>query len=206
VIREIAYDEVFDAQKHYRSLLDSMARPGKINRLEPVNLDDLPPGLNQASALIGFALMDGDSTFEVVNMQPREGAYLSANTNARRTDTEQANFIFARGNEMAEFLDSANCGTLLYPDTAATVVLQVAEASSAPLVDGLKLTLEGPGIDGNSVLFVRDLSVDVLLALQARNVEFPLGLDTFLTFADPSGVPCVAGLPRTTRVAWETCE
>lgn len=204
MIREVAYDETFDAQRHFRSLLDSMARPGKINRLEPVRLDP-PAGLNTASVLVAFALMDADSTFEVVNMAHGAGSYLSANTNARRTDTEHANFIFAQATEPAEFLDSADCGTLLYPDTAGTVVLQVADASSEPLANGLKLTLEGPGINGVATLYVRGLSADVLLALQARNAEFPLGLDTILTFVDPSGAPCVAGLPRTTRVAWEGC-
>jgi alpha-D-ribose 1-methylphosphonate 5-triphosphate synthase subunit PhnH len=204
VVREVAYDEVFDAQKHFRSLLDSMARPGKINRLDAVRLDP-PPALNSASALVAFALMDADSTFQVVSMDRSEVAYLSANTNARRTDTEHANFLFASGTEPAEFLDSADCGTLIYPDTAATVVLQVSEMSSEPLTNGLRLSLVGAGIDGAATLFARGLSQDVLLALQARNAEFPLGLDTILTFTDASGAPCVACLPRTTRVAWETC-
>jgi alpha-D-ribose 1-methylphosphonate 5-triphosphate synthase subunit PhnH len=204
VVREVAYDEVFDAQKHFRSLLDSVARPGKINRLDPVRLEP-PAGLNAASILVAFALMDADSTFEAVNMSAGAGAYLSANTNARRTDTEGAHFLFADGSESADFLDSADCGTLLYPDTAATAVLQIAEASNAPQKDALKLMLEGPGVDGAATLYTRGLNPDVLLALQARNAEFPLGIDTILTFIDGSGAPCVAGLPRTTRVAWEAC-
>ena len=204
MIREVGYDEVFDAQKHFRSLLDSMARPGKINRLDDVALEP-PPGLNHASVLVAFALLDADSTFQVVKMSPGEAAYISANTNARHCETEDANFIFAQGTEPAEFLDSAFCGTLLYPDTAATIVLQIAEASTEPLPGGLKLALQGPGIDGKCVLFTKGLSADVLLALQARNVEFPLGLDTILTFTDRSGAGAVVGLPRTTRVAWEAC-
>src|SRR5262249_34882761 len=160
--REVAYDEVFDAQKHFRCLLDSMARPGKINRLDAVDLNP-PAGLNAASALVAFALMDADSTFEVVGMEPGEGAYppadlasaanylasaakyLASNTNARRTEIASAHFIFARGTETADFLESADCGTLLYPDTAATVVLQIEDASAEPLTKGWKLTLTGPG-------------------------------------------------------------
>lgn len=207
MVREIACDEVFDAQKHFRSLLDSVARPGKINRFDPVRLSP-PPGLNEASVLIAFALMDADSTFDVVGASQGEGVYsfsnyLAANTNARRKEIEHAHFIFAQGTETPDFLESADCGTLLYPDTAATVVLQVIDASPEPRGSGLKLTLEGPGVDGTSVLFVRGLSEDLLLALQARNAEFPLGLDTILAFVDPSGAPCVAALPRTTRVSWE---
>jgi alpha-D-ribose 1-methylphosphonate 5-triphosphate synthase subunit PhnH len=204
MVREVRYDEVFDAQKHFRSLLDSMARPGKINRLDPVPLDT-PPGLNAATALIAFSLMDADSTFDVINMAGAEAGYLAANTNAQRTETARAHFIFAGGIETADFLDEADCGTLLYPDTSATVILQVANAAAEALSSGLRLTLEGPGIDGKACLHIAGLNEDVLLALQARNAEFPMGLDTILTFADHVGNPCVVCLPRTTRVVWEKC-
>lgn len=204
MIREVAYDEVFDAQKHYRSLLDSVSRPGKINRLQPVHIDP-PAGLNAASALIAFALMDSDSTFETVSMNRGEDAYLAANTNARRTEIERANFIFAQAWESPEFLDDADCGTLLYPDMAATLVLQLTNASAEPLSGGFKLTITGPGVDGMSTMFVSGINPDLLLAIQARNAEFPLGLDTILTFVDSEGVPCVVGLPRTARVKWEAC-
>ncbi len=205
MVRETAYDEVFDAQAHFRSLLDSTAQPGMINRLNPVQLNP-PSGLNPATALIAFALMDSTSTFATVNVgQHESGGYIASNTNARHTEIDRAHFIFADGDESPDFLDSADCGTLLYPDTAATVVLQIADASKQPLVDALKLSLEGPGVNGTTALYVRGVSPDLLLALQARNAEFPLGLDTILTFVDASGNPCVAALPRTTRVSWEKC-
>lgn len=203
--REVAYDEVFDAQAHFRSLLDSTARPGVINRLSPVQLDP-PSGLNHATALIAFALMDSTSTFATVNVGQHESrSYIASNTNARHIEIDRAHFIFADGNESPDFLESADCGTLLYPDTAATVVLQIADASRQPLTDALKVSLEGPGVNGSAMLYLRGISPDLLLALQARNAEFPLGLDTILTFVDPSGNPCVAALPRTTRVSWEEC-
>jgi alpha-D-ribose 1-methylphosphonate 5-triphosphate synthase subunit PhnH len=204
VVREIAYDEVFDAQRHFRSILDSMARPGKINPLDPVQLDP-PPGLNTASVLVAFALMDASTTFEVVNMHSGEGAYLAANTNAVRSQMSDASFIFAAASEPAEMLDDADCGTLLYPDTSATLVLGIEEASDAPLAGGLRLTVEGPGVDGTAVLFVRGVNPDLLLALQARNAEFPMGLDAILTFAPANAAPCVVCLPRTAKVSWEVC-
>jgi alpha-D-ribose 1-methylphosphonate 5-triphosphate synthase subunit PhnH len=204
MVRETAYDEVFDAQKHFRSMLDCMARPGKINRLEPADLTP-PAGLNRASVLVAFAVLDANTTFHVVNMDRGEGAYLAANTNSVRTGAEDATFLFANGSEPPETLESANCGTLTYPDTAATLVLQVETAARTPLSGGLRLTLEGPGINGQCTLFVRGLNPDLLLALEARNAEFPMGLDAFLTFSDADGTPSVTALPRTTKVNWESC-
>ncbi len=203
MIREAVYDEVFDAQKHFRSLLDSMSQPGKINRLDPVELAT-PPGLNRASALVAFALMDADSTFAAVHLEGVE-EYLKANTNARPSDIGHAHFLFAQGTEPPDFLEDADCGTLLYPDTGATVILQLQTVSAAPLTEAMRLTLEGPGIEGQATLFLRGLNPDLLLAIEARNAEFPLGLDTILTFADELGAPSLAALPRTTRVTWEPC-
>lgn len=204
MVRETRYDEVFDAQKHFRSMLDCMARPGKVNRLDAADI--APPGsLNRASALAAFALLDASTTFDVVHMERGESAYITANTNARRSAKEQANFIFARGDEPGGMLDGVNCGTLTWPDAAATLILQVNTAARAPLPDSLKLTLQGPGVEGQIILFVRGLSPDLLLALEARNAEFPMGLDSFLTFTDKDDLPCITALPRTTKVAWEHC-
>ena len=67
MVREVRYDEVFDAKafpvaagQHGASGKDQYARSRC--RLE------VPGGLNAASALIAFVLMDADSTFEVVGM------------------------------------------------------------------------------------------------------------------------------------------
>jgi alpha-D-ribose 1-methylphosphonate 5-triphosphate synthase subunit PhnH len=204
MVRETKYDEVFDAQKHFRSMLDCMARPGKTNRLDPVEIT--PPGrLNRASVLVAFALLDANTAFQVVNMEQGESAYLAANTNAVRASTEDATFLFADGDEAPEILDGANCGALTYPDTAATLILQVKSVNQTPRDGSLKLTLQGPGVDGSATLFVRGLNPDLLLALEARNAEFPLGVDAFLTFADENELPCVTALPRTTKVNWEYC-
>jgi acyl-coenzyme A synthetase/AMP-(fatty) acid ligase len=41
--------EIFDSQRHFRTLLDAMARPGKIDRFAPVALTPPPPLTNAAA-------------------------------------------------------------------------------------------------------------------------------------------------------------
>jgi alpha-D-ribose 1-methylphosphonate 5-triphosphate synthase subunit PhnH len=202
MVRETAYNEVFDAQRHFRSILDSLARPGRICPLDPVKLDP-PPGLNHASVLVALALMDSDVTFHAVHDEHGESAYLAANTRAASVPLENAGFIFARGADSPEILESADCGSLPYPDTSASLILELEAASAELLAGGLRLKFEGPGVDGSAALFARGLNPDLLLALLARNAEFPLGIDTVLTFAGDSGGPCVVGVPRTARISWE---
>ena len=52
--REAAYDTVHDAQRHFRVLLDAMARPGTLAHLQADHLQP-PADLHRASALVGLA-------------------------------------------------------------------------------------------------------------------------------------------------------
>jgi alpha-D-ribose 1-methylphosphonate 5-triphosphate synthase subunit PhnH len=202
MVREAAYDEVHDAQSHFRSLLDGLSRPGVIQALDAVKLDP-PSGLNRASVLVALTLMDGDVRFHVVHDERGESAYLAANTRSVPDRLDRAAFIFAEGADSPEILESADCGTLTYPDTSATLILRIEAASAQPLDGGLRLQFEGPGVDGTNVLFARGLNPDLLLALLARNAEFPLGIDAILTFEDAAGAPSIVGVPRTARLTWE---
>lgn len=194
MIRETAYREVLHSQKHFRSLLDSFARPGKVNSLHPVPVTP-PPGLNQAAALVAFALLDAAASFHTVEMSENEPNYLAANTNARpSTIKREAQFVFSNGAANPDFLHHLNPGSLLYPDTSATVVLILNHPTPA-----LKLTLQGPGIDGATTLSVQGLDPALLEALATINSEFPIGLDLILALPGPA----VAALPRTAKIAWE---
>ena len=66
MIRETAYDEIFDAQRHFRTLLDSMSRPGKINRFAPLALTP-PEGFPRATTYVAFALLNAELTVKKVD-------------------------------------------------------------------------------------------------------------------------------------------
>ena len=95
-------------------------------------------------------------------------------------------------------------GELAFPETGATVFLEVTAISPAPLSNCLRLTLSGPGIETESIVYVAGIDPRVLETLQSRNGEFPTGVDAYLTCDSVSAGPCVLSLPRTTKVSWET--
>jgi alpha-D-ribose 1-methylphosphonate 5-triphosphate synthase subunit PhnH len=200
--RETVYDQVFDAQEHYRILLDAMARPGTINVLPRMSLTT-PPALTGAAALVGFSLLNADVSFyadgEAADVVTR---YLVVNTAARPESSEKADFVFAAGTASAALLADMKKGTLPYPDEGATLVASVeALASEEQALGGkpyLALTLEGPGIRGKKTLFVTGLVSELVAGLQQCNQEFPLGIDLILT--DPGHR--IACIPRSSRVEW----
>lgn len=202
--RETIYDPVFDAQQHYRLLLDAMARPGKINTL-PRMLLAPPPGLSGAAALVGFALLDADASFCVQDGNAAIVRYLVGNTSSRPAGVGNADFVFAGGLASPAMVSAMKKGSLSYPDEGATLVLDVeglAEDVGRLAYEGagLAVTVSGPGVAGKKTFFVDGLNSSLLEVLQECNAEFPVGVDLIL--ADASY--CVACIPRSSQVSWSS--
>jgi alpha-D-ribose 1-methylphosphonate 5-triphosphate synthase subunit PhnH len=192
--KEILYDDVFDAQQHYRLLLDCMARPGKINVTPEMELT-APAGLHAAGALVGFALLNADVSYYVEGAGAYEiGRYLLVNTAARPVEAGEADYVFVEGSSPAELLRQLKVGTLPYPEEGATVVAAVDGLANEG--EGLALQLSGPGVPGERILYVSKLERVFFEVLTDINGEFPLGIDVILTDKDRR----VACIPRSTRV------
>ena len=129
---ELNYDTVFDAQQHFRLLLDSMSRPGKINTF-PV-MDILPPdGLNQASALTGFALLNADVTYFIAGDNSDDiAAYLLVNTSSKPAEISVADYVFLPEGYGADGLEEARIGIPTYPEDSATLIAAAALISENP--------------------------------------------------------------------------
>jgi len=196
------YNQVFDGQKHYRTLLQCTARPGTIGQLDDVLLD-VPSQLNRATALIALALFSGDSAYYLSENEATVANFIQREAASKPVSAEHADFLILTDVNQIEGLQKASTGSLSYPDLGATVVLQVKAISPAPLANSLRLTLTGPGIESETVVFVLGASEVFFATLQDRNAEFPLGVDVFLTCDSLSAGPCVMALARTTRVQCE---
>ena len=194
MIRELTYDLVFDAQTHFRLLMDSMARPGKLNVLNGVVIDP-PASLNPASALIGLALLNADVTYYAAENADVITDYFVTNTASQPAPADVADFVFLPGNHEPEIVIEAKIGTLSYPETNAFIVIDVATISAEPITDSVPITLAGPGVNGETTVFMRGLNPDLLRTIRQKNAEYPLGLDTILT--DRDGQICC--IPRSNQ-------
>ncbi len=196
------YDPVFDAQKHYRILLDCTARPGTIGQLDDVGLV-IPRQLNRASAFLALTLLSADSMFCLVDGEQDAVEFFRRETLAAPATVEKADFVFLADPYRIEAIDCARTGALAFPEQGATVIMQVAGLSPAPMPNAIRLTLTGPGIETQTAVFVSGATESLFEALGKHNTEFPLGIDSYLTCDSLSAGPCVLALPRTTRIRCE---
>lgn len=193
MIRELHYDTVFDAQRHFRVLLDSMARPGKINILEDVTLET-PHGLGKAAALVGLALLDAEATFWVESNNIAE--YFNLNTGSFLTEVNKADFLFMNIETDLNQIEAVKIGTLQYPEQGATLVIQVENVSNAMLENGVVIELRGPGVKEVNTICIKGVTTNLLEWIQSKNEEFPLGVD--LIFTDyHNNITCI---PRSNQI------
>jgi alpha-D-ribose 1-methylphosphonate 5-triphosphate synthase subunit PhnH len=182
---------VLDAQSVFRVLMDAMARPGSIARMDT---DASPPApLESAAGAVACALIDADTAYWLDSLLDGEAlrSWLAFHTGARPAASmpEAAFALVANPSSMPPFERFAQ-GSQEYPDRSATLVLQL-----EGLEGGTPLTFRGPGIKDRVTIAPRGLPVDFATQWQANRKRFPCGVDLILTAGD-----AFVCLPRSARL------
>ncbi|MEM7109901.1 MAG: phosphonate C-P lyase system protein PhnH [Bacteroidota bacterium] len=193
MIRETNYDEVFEAQEHFRIIMDAMARPGSIHKLDG-GIEELE-GVNKATCLVAFTLLDSNVTF-YQRFSETFDEYLILNTSSSPAQAEQADFLFLNGNEeMDQVIEQAKEGDPEYPEKGAFLIIQVAKISYERFNNSHEVILNGPGVKAEQPIYLEGIEKSILEIIKEKNVEYPLGVDTLLT--DPRGN--TVGIPRSNQ-------
>lgn len=186
-------DKVLSAQSTFRSVMDAMARPGSVHRIEP--LADIPKPLMSGAAAMALTLFDHDTTIWLDGDMTESRAvakWIRFHTSAPVVlDSGISNFALVSEPLALPALDCFAFGSNDYPDRSTTVIMQVRS-----LTEGPALTLSGPGIDGEATLRATLQTLDLPDLLSINASLFPRGIDLVLV----AGSSIVA-IPRTTRLA-----
>lgn len=186
-------DPVMDGQAVFRAVLNAMARPGKLQTVEP--LRDLPAPLAAATAALCLTLVDQDTPLWIAPELRSAGveAFLRFHCGCPIIDDHaKAAFAIASGAKLPA-LDSFAIGDDAYPERSTTVLVQ-----TAGLSDTGGLTLRGPGIEETHRLEVTGLRAGIWREWAMNGGLFPCGID--LVLVDGA---TLAALPRTTTVIEE---
>lgn len=189
------FDYIHDIQNSYRKLLDSMAKPGRINNIkEEVDKLEVHSKLSKELMLLADVLLNLESSFYIKELEFQH--YIKLHTFAKVEKVEEAEFIFVdRKNyseeEFRDLLEKVRIGTLQDPHLGGTLIVKVEKITEDSI-----LSLKGPGIKDKKYLGIVGLSREFIEKREEINSEFPMGVD--MIFVDNSGnLVCI---PRTTEV------
>ena len=185
---------VFAARASFRAVLDAMARPGTIHKIEAAAA---PSPLSPTAAAIALTLCDHDTPVwleATLRASAPVIEWVRFHCNAPIVDRpgDAAFALLSAAGELPPFSDF-NIGTPDYPDRSTTIVIQVASLRA-----GARLTLTGPGIPKCRSFHLDPLPDNFSDQLAANRAHFPCGVDLLLV-ADGE----VAALPRTARLVNE---
>jgi alpha-D-ribose 1-methylphosphonate 5-triphosphate synthase subunit PhnH len=180
-------DPVMDGQASFRTILEAMSRPGRIQRITARITPPAPLCTAAAAALLTLADADtplwldgGDTIAEWLRFHC--GAPITPDIGAAR-------FVLTCGN--APSLEALDAGTDEDPQLGATLILQVAGLVAG---DGWRLT--GPGIQHEHRLRVLGAPADFTATWARNQALFPRGVDVLLCAGDS-----IAALPRSVMIA-----
>jgi alpha-D-ribose 1-methylphosphonate 5-triphosphate synthase subunit PhnH len=184
-------DPVLDSQSTFRTLMDAMARPARVLRIEAALAP--PAQLHVAAAAVACALIDADTPYWLDASLDSEtlDRWLAFHTGGRRA-AAMADAVFAlvgMPSSMPAFARFAQ-GSQEYPDRSATLILLLESFEG-----GDPLTFEGPGIRERTTIAPRGLPADFAEQWRANSQRFPRGVDLVLTAGDQ-----LACLPRSARL------
>jgi alpha-D-ribose 1-methylphosphonate 5-triphosphate synthase subunit PhnH len=183
---------LFRHQRNFRILLQAMSRPGRLRRLETLEL-------SWPAMAVAECLLDHEVSFCVVGgeRQAERQSEIARATGSRAAGVDAADYVFVSDWIEPEVLRAAKRGLPESPEAAATLVWSVQAPPVEPTAR-LRVRLTGPGIAGPDGIApeMAGVPLKMLRALAAVNADYPLGVDSI--FLRPSGeVMC---LPRSTRI------
>lgn len=201
---DLMFDAVHDTQQIYRKLLDCMARPGKLNSIEPfvqsLEHGDLFP---KPLLSLAYTLVDREVSFHVISDQTENiQKNIHWQTFSPYADLHEADYVFIgkqlSNDEIGELMKKLMIGTLEDPHISATVLIAVNALAEVP-GDGWKLRLTGPGIQGVKDIYIDGLPCAWIAERNKLTSEFPLGIDMILT----TDTGDMIAIPRTTVIESE---
>lgn len=183
---------VFDAQGVFRTVLDALARPGRVMALAPRT--NPPKSLSPLLGDILCALADPETPVRLCTglaKDPGIADWIRFQTGAAAVSSPQeAAFVVADDPHALPPLSRLAPGTSDYPDRSATVLVAV------PALDGGEaVTLTGPGIKASATFAPRGVSRALWQQLVANHALYPRGIDTLFVSAG-----AIAGVPRSTAI------
>jgi alpha-D-ribose 1-methylphosphonate 5-triphosphate synthase subunit PhnH len=187
-------DATHDAQSVFRSVLDALSRPGRLQTLAASDGLQAPAPLSRGLTALLLTLLDTESSLHLRGPLASEAAwmYCRFHTGVQREAEAQADFVATHAAE-AHF-DKLRLGSDEAPQQGATLIVDT--LSLAPERSGLRLT--GPGIEHQQRIGLCGLPPAFWQQRIAMQPLFPRGVDLLLVCGSQ-----LIGLPRSTLITLE---
>jgi alpha-D-ribose 1-methylphosphonate 5-triphosphate synthase subunit PhnH len=179
-----------DAQSVFRSVLEALSRPGRLQTLEASDGLQAPAPLSRGLSALLLTLLDGETTLHLGGALASEAAwmYCRFHTGAQSAGETSAEFVAQRAGEAS--LAGLRPGSDEAPQQGATLIV---DTGSLALERGTRLRLTGPGIENEQRIGLCGLPLAFWQQRIGMQPLFPRGIDLLLVCGSQ-----LIGVPRST--------
>ncbi|MBN2735899.1 MAG: phosphonate C-P lyase system protein PhnH [Spirochaetales bacterium] len=196
-LKESQFDFVHHSQAVFKILMMALAFPGKVGKLEPINL-----ATNRYHTVLQcmLSLLDHETSFAVIADDSEEKSYvakyLEVNTGSNQSALTTADFVLCLANNSSGLFSTLKRGDLERPDKSATIFYYVDSISDSFKSEHKKLTFMGPGIQNKNIVCIKGLDIKEVYAWKQSRGDYPLGCDIYCVSTEGH----VIGIPRSTDI------
>jgi alpha-D-ribose 1-methylphosphonate 5-triphosphate synthase subunit PhnH len=184
----------------FRSMLDSLSRPGTISQLSALESVDVPRCIIPLLAIVDvetrFAVIDNSSTAH------NWSALIGSATGAPPASLAESSWVVALSEPTRDNMEDLPRGSALAPERGCGLVVGCALLSEGfdhgdATQESTSIALTGPGVDGQKIVTVAGISNYFFESLCDLNGSFPAGVDVWMV--DQSGQ--ILAISRSTQIS-----
>lgn len=184
----------------FKSMLDSLSRPGTISQLIALESVDAPRCIIPLLAIVDvetrFAVIDKISTAH------NWGALIGSATGAPPASLAESSWVVALSEPTRDNMEDLPRGSALAPERGCGLVVACALLSEGfdhgdATQESTSIALTGPGVDGQKIVTISGISNYFFESLCDLNGSFPAGVDVWMV--DQSGQ--ILALSRSTQIS-----
>jgi alpha-D-ribose 1-methylphosphonate 5-triphosphate synthase subunit PhnH len=184
----------------FRSMLDSLSRPGTISQLTALESVDVPRCIIPLLAIVDvetrFAVIDNSSTAH------NWSELIGSATGAPPASLAESSWVVAFSEPTRDNMEDLPRGSALAPERGCGLVVACALLSKGfdqgdATQESTSIALTGPGVDGQKIVTISGISNYFFESLCDLNGSFPAGVDVWMV--DQSGQ--ILALSRSTQIS-----
>ena len=184
----------------FRSMLDSLSRPGTIAQLTALESVDVPRCIIPMLAIVDvetrFAVIDKISTAH------NWSALIGSATGAPPASLAESSWVVALSEPTRDNMEDLPRGSALAPERGCGLVVACASLNEGfdhgdATQESTSIALTGPGVDGQKIVTISGISNYFFETLCDLNGSFPAGVDVWMV--DQSGQ--ILALSRSTQIS-----
>ena len=167
----------------FRSMLDSLSRPGTISQLTALESVDVPRCIIPL-----LAIVDVETRFAVINnisTAHNWSALIGSATGAPPASLAESSWVVALSEPTRDNMEDLPRGSALAPERGCGLVVGCALLSEGfdrgnTTQESTSIALTGPGVDGQKIVTISGISNYFFESLCDLNGSFPAGVDVWM--------------------------